>query len=239
MQNLSSKEEIELNEFDEKIDKIKKRSKIALIRGIRRVIDDINNIKDKDPAAKSIVEIVLLYPGFHALLSYRIANKLKKWKIPFIPRLISQCARFFTGIEIHPGATIGEKFFIDHGMGVVIGETTIIGDNVLIYQGVTLGGTGKDTGKRHPTIGDRVTIGAGAKVLGNITIGSDSNIGAGSVVIDDVPEHSTVVGVPGHITRQRYFIQGQLLHNKIPDPVTCEIRRLTYEIKELKEKINS
>ena len=217
----------------------KKKSKIALIRGIKRVIDDINNIKDKDPAAKSIFEIILLYPGFHALLSYRIANKLKKWKIPFIPRLISQIARFFTGIEIHPGATIGEKFFIDHGMGVVIGETTIIGDNVLVYQGVTLGGTGKDQGKRHPTIGDRVTIGAGAKVLGNITIGSDSNIGAGSVVIDDVPEHSTVVGVPGRITRQRFFVQGQLLHNKIPDPVTCELRRLTYEVKELRDKINS
>ena len=221
------------------IEKEKKKSKIALIRGIKRVIDDINNIKDKDPAAKSIFEIILLYPGFHALLSYRIANKLKKWKIPFIPRLISQLARFFTGIEIHPGATIGEKFFIDHGMGVVIGETTIIGDNVLVYQGVTLGGTGKDQGKRHPTIGDRVTIGAGAKVLGNITIGSDSNIGAGSVVIDDVPEHSTVVGIPGRITRQRFFVQGQLLHNKIPDPITCELRRLTYEIKELRDKINS
>ena len=217
----------------------KKKSKIALIRGIKRVIDDINNIKDKDPAAKSLFEIILLYPGFHALLSYRIANKLKKWKIPFIPRLISQIARFFTGVEIHPGATIGEKFFIDHGMGVVIGETTIIGDNVLVYQGVTLGGTGKDQGKRHPTIGDRVTIGAGAKVLGNITIGSDSNIGAGSVVIDDVPEHSTVVGIPGRITRQRFFVQGQLLHNKIPDPITCELRRLTYEIKELRDKINS
>lgn len=224
----------------ENVDEIKKKkSKIALVRGIKRVIDDINNIKDKDPAAKSIFEIILLYPGFHALLSYRIANKLKKWKIPFIPRLISQIARFFTGIEIHPGATIGEKFFIDHGMGVVIGETTIIGDNVLVYQGVTLGGTGKDQGKRHPTIGDRVTIGAGAKVLGNITIGSDSNIGAGSVVIDDVPEHSTVVGIPGRITRQRFFVQGQLLHNKIPDPITCELRRLTYEVKELRDKINS
>ena len=221
------------------IEKEKKKSKIALIRGIKRVIDDINNIKDKDPAAKSVLEIILLYPGFHALLSYRIANKLKKWKIPFVPRLISQLARFFTGIEIHPGATIGDKFFIDHGMGVVIGETTIIGDNVLVYQGVTLGGTGKDQGKRHPTIGDRVTIGAGAKVLGNITIGSDSNIGAGSVVIDDVPEHSTVVGIPGRITRQRFFVQGQLLHNKIPDPITCELRRLTYEVKELRDKINS
>ncbi len=210
--------------------------KCALLRGIKRVKDDILNIKDKDPAAKSIAEIILLYPGFHAILAYRIANKIKKWKIPFLPRLISQFARFLTGIEIHPGAQIGEKFFIDHGMGVVIGETTVIGDDVLIYQGVTLGGTGKDLGKRHPSIGDRVTIGAGAKILGNIKIGSDSNIGAGSVVIDDVPEHSTVVGVPGRITRQSFYVQGQLLHNKIPDPMACEIRRLTCEIKEFREK---
>lgn len=224
---------------EEKFDEIKKRSKIALIRGIQRVTDDINNIKDKDPAAKNIFEIIFLYSGFHALLSYRIANKLLKWKIPFVPRFISQLARFFTGIEIHPAATIGERFFIDHGMGVVIGETTIIGDDVLIYQGVTLGGTGKEAGKRHPTIEDRVTIGAGAKVLGNIVIGCDSNIGAGSVVIDDVPEHSTVVGVPGRVTRQRFFVQGQLQHNKIPDPITCELRRLKYEIIELKEKIKS
>ena len=237
MQNSSSNEK--LNELDEKVEKVVKQSRIALLRGLKRVKDDINNIKDKDPAAKSIVEILLLYPGFHALLSYRIANKLKKWGVPFLPRWISQTARFFTGIEIHPGATIGERFFIDHGMGVVIGETTIIGDDVLIYQGVTLGGTGKDSGKRHPTIEDRVTIGAGAKVLGNITIGSDSNIGAGSVVIDDVPEHSTVVGIPGRITRQRFFVQGQLQHNKIPDPITCELRRLTYEIKELKEKMEN
>lgn len=214
-----------------------KRHPVALIRGIKRVLDDISNIKDKDPAVKSVFEIIFLYPGFHALLSYRIANKLLKWKIPFIPRLISQIARFFTGIEIHPGATIGERFFIDHGMGVVIGETTIIGDNVLIYQGVTLGGTGKDHGKRHPTIGNYVTIGAGAKVLGNITIEDNSNIGAGSVVIDNVPEHSTVVGIPGRIVQQRFFIQGQLLHNKIPDPITCQLNRLTYEIKEIKEKL--
>ena len=124
-------------------------------------------------------------------------------------------------------------------MGVVIGETTIIGDNVLVYQGVTLGGTGKDTGKRHPTIGNFVTIGAGAKVLGNITIEDNSNIGAGSVVIDNVPEHSTVVGIPGRIVQQRFFIQGQLLHNKIPDPVTCQLNRLTYELKEIKDKLNS
>lgn len=233
MQKLNSKDKNTNN-----ADKTPKKHPIALIRGIRRVLSDIENIKDKDPAVKSVLEIVLLYPGFHALLAYRIANKLLKWHIPFIPRLISQIARFFTGIEIHPGATIGERFFIDHGMGVVIGETTIIGDNVLVYQGVTLGGTGKDHGKRHPTIGNFVTIGAGAKVLGNITIEDNSNIGAGSVVIDNVPEHSTVVGIPGRIVQQRFFIQGQLLHNKIPDPVTCQLNRLTYELKELKDSLD-
>ncbi len=163
MQKSSSKNAVESENLSAKKSKEQdgkaKKHPIALVRGLNRVKDDIQNIKDKDPAAKSIVEILLLYPGFHALLAYRIANKLLKWHIPFIPRLISQTARFFTGIEIHPGATIGEKFFIDHGMGVVIGETTIIGDNVLVYQGVTLGGTGKDHGKRHPTIGNFVKIG--------------------------------------------------------------------------------
>ena len=212
-------------------------NKISLVRGIKTVINDIKNIKDKDPAVKSYIEIILLYPGFHALFMHRIAHKLLKWHIPFIPRFISQVARFLTGIEIHPGATIGNNFFIDHGMGVVIGETTIIGDNVLLYQGVTLGGTGKDTGKRHPTIKNFVTIGAGAKVLGNITIGENSNIGAGSVVIEDVPPHSTVVGIPGRIVQQRVFVQGQLLHNRIPDPISCELNRLKYEVQDLKEKL--
>lgn len=213
--------------------------KLSIIRGIENVKNDIQTIKEKDPSARSVFEIVLLYSGFHALLSYRIAHKLQKWGIPFFPRLISQLARFFTGIEIHPGAQIGKSFFIDHGMGVVIGETTIIGDNVLIYQGVTLGGTGKELGKRHPTIMDGVTIGAGAKVLGNITIGENSNVGAGSVVVDNVPENSTVVGVPGRIIRQRVFVQGQLLHNRIPDPITCQLNRLTYEVQDLKEKLES
>ena len=215
-----------------------KESRFSIVRGVNNVIGDIKTIYDKDPAARNIFEVILLYPGFHALLAYRIAHKLRKWKIPFVPRLISQLARFFTGIEIHPGATIGKNFFIDHGMGVVIGETTIIGDDVLIYQGVTLGGTGKDQGKRHPTIGNAVTVGAGAKVLGNITIGDFTNIGAGSVVIDDVPEHSTVVGIPGRIVQQRVFIQGQLQHNRIPDPIKCELNRLKYEIQELKEAKN-
>lgn len=209
----------------------------SLKRGLARVRDDIKNIMDKDPAAKSYIEVILLYQGFHAILSYRIANKLHRMKIPFLPRLISQLARFFTGIEIHPAATIGERLFIDHGFGVVIGETTIIGNDVLIYQGVTLGGTGKEHGKRHPTVGNNVTIGAGAKVLGNITIGDNSNIGAGSVVIDNVPEHSTVVGVPGRIVHQKVFVQGELLHNRIPDPVKCELNRLKYELQEIKEAL--
>ena len=212
-------------------------SKCSVKRGILRVFDDIKAIKDKDPAVKSSIEIVLLYQGFHALLAYRVANKLYRMKIPFLPRLISQLARFFTGIEIHPGATIGERFFIDHGMGVVIGETTIIGDDVLVYQGVTLGGTGKDTGKRHPTIENGVTIGAGAKVLGNIIIGEGSNVGAGSVVVEDVPAHSTVVGIPGRVVQQRVFVQGPLQHNRIPDPIKCELNRLKYEIQDVKEKM--
>ena len=237
MQNSSSNEK--LNELDEKVEKVVKQSRIALLRGLKRVKDDINNIKDKDPAAKSIVEILLLYPGFHALLSYRIANKLKKWGVPFLPRWISQTARFFTGIEIHPGATIGERFFIDHGMGVVIGETTIIGDDVLIYQQVTLGGTGKEQGKRHPTIGNNVIIGAGAKVLGNIVIGDNVRIGAGSVVVENVPDSSTVVGIPGRVVhRQCINEDGILMHNRIPDPIACELNRLKYEVQELKEKFN-
>ena len=211
---------------------------MAIIRWINTIIEDINTIKEKDAAAKSVIEVILLYQGFHVLLAHRIAHKLLSWKIPFIPRLISQIARFFTGIEIHPGATIGKRFFIDHGMGVVIGETTIIGDDVLIYQGVTLGGTGKDQGKRHPTLGNFVTVGAGAKILGNITIGDYSLIGAGSVVIDNVGEHCTVVGIPGRIVKQKQYIQGQLQHNRIPDPISCELNSLIYELKDLKENLS-
>ncbi len=210
---------------------------MGVISWIKTISEDINTIKEKDVAARSVLEVIFLYQGFHVLLAHRIAHKLLKWKIPFIPRLISQIARFLTGIEIHPGAKIGKRFFIDHGMGVVIGETTIIGDDVLIYQGVTLGGTGKDLGKRHPTIGNFVTLGAGAKVLGNIEIGDYSSIGAGSVVIDNVPEHCTVVGIPGRIVKQKKYIEGQLQHNRIPDPISCELNRLKYEVLDLQEKI--
>lgn len=158
---------------------------------------DIQRVMDTDPAAKSKIEVVLLYPHIHALIAYRISHILYMKEFNFLARLISQLARFFTGIEIHPGAQIGQGLFIDHGIGVVIGETTIIGNNVTIYQCVTLGGTGKEIGKRHPTIGDDVTIGAGAKILGNITIGNGSKIGANSVVLKDTNDYSTVVGIPG------------------------------------------
>ncbi|MGN0197512.1 MAG: serine O-acetyltransferase [Candidatus Gastranaerophilaceae bacterium] len=207
-----------------------------LKKAVSQIKEDIQTIYDKDPAARNLAEVFFCYPGLHALICHRICHKLNYWKIPFIPRLISQISRFFTGIEIHPGATIGRRFFIDHGMGVVIGETTVIGNDVLIYQGVTLGGTGKETGKRHPTVCDNVVIGAGAKVLGNILIGTGARIGAGSVVIDSVPEHSTVVGIPGRIVQQKVYIDGQLQHNRIPDPISCELNRLKYELVDLKNE---
>lgn len=199
---------------------------------------EIKTIKEKDPAAKSTLEIILLYQGFHALILHRLAHKLYKLKVPFLPRLISQFSRFITGIEIHPGAQIGKNFFIDHGMGVVIGETAIIGNNCLVYQGVTLGGTGKEQGKRHPTIGNNVTLGAGAILLGNISIGDNSNVGAGSVVIKSAKENSTLVGVPARVVKEKNFVQGKLMHNKIPDPISVEIETLKKEIEVLKEAIS-
>lgn len=208
-----------------------------LKKAFEQINEDIKTIYKNDPAANNILEVILCYPGLHALIAHRIAHKLQYWKVPFIPRYISFLSRLLTGIEIHPSATIGRRLFIDHGMGVVIGETAILGDDVLIYQGVTLGGTGKEHGKRHPTIGDDVVIGAGAKVLGNITIGAHTRIGAGSVVIDDVEPNSTVVGVPGRIVHQKFIVNGQLLHNRIPDPVSCQLNRMKYEIQDLREKI--
>ena len=209
-----------------------------ILRALNKIKEDIKVIYEKDPAANNLAEVIFCYPGFQALLFHRIAHKLAYWKIPFIPRYISYLTRIITGIEIHPKAQIGKRFFIDHGEGVVIGETTIIGDDVLIYQQVTLGGTGSEHGKRHPTIGNNVIIGAGAKILGNITIGNDVRIGAGSVVIDNVPDNCTVVGVPGRVVHQKIMnSDGILMHNRIPDPVTCELNRLNYEIKELKDKI--
>lgn len=210
-----------------------------LKRAINKIKEDIKVIYEKDPAATNLAEVLFCYPGLQALISHRIAHKLAYWGVPFIPRFISYLTRIITGIEIHPKAQIGNRFFIDHGEGVVIGETTIIGDDVLIYQQVTLGGTGNEHGKRHPTIGNNVIIGAGAKVLGNITIGDNTRVGAGSVVVDDVPEHCTVVGVPGRVVQQKFMNpDGILMHNRIPDPIKCEINRLKYEVQELKEYIN-
>ena len=209
-----------------------------LKRAINKIKEDIKVIYEKDPAATNLAEVLFCYPGLQALISHRIAHKLAYWGVPFIPRFISYLTRIITGIEIHPKAQIGNRFFIDHGEGVVIGETTIIGDDVLIYQQVTLGGTGNEHGKRHPAIGNNVIIGAGAKVLGNITIGDNTRVGAGSVVVDDVPEHCTVVGVPGRVVQQKFMnSDGILMHNRIPDPIKCEINRLKYEVQELKEHI--
>jgi len=193
---------------------------------------EIGSVFGRDPAATNYMEVLLTYSGLHAIMFYRVAHALLKTKVPFFPRWISQAGRFFTGIEIHPGAEIGEGFFIDHGMGVVIGETAIIGNNVLLYQGVTLGGTGKERGKRHPTIGDNVVIGAGAKILGNITVGENSYIGSNAVVIKDVPQNSTVVGVPGRVTKQEgKKIDVSLDHIHVLDPIL-------QEIDELKERLN-
>jgi len=199
--------------------------------------EDIIASQKRDPAAKSFLEILFLYQGLHALVAYRVANYLYRHRLFFIARLISQIARGLTGIEIHPGAKIGKRFFIDHGMGVVIGETSIIGDDVLLYQGATLGGTGLEKGKRHPTIGNNVVIGGGAKVLGNITIGDNSYIGANAVVIKDVPPNSTVVGVPGRITRQEgKKIEISLDHIHVLDPIMQNIEELEKRIEKLENK---
>jgi serine O-acetyltransferase len=199
--------------------------------------EEVKNVQKKDPAARGILEIVLLYQGLHALIHYRFANFFYKRNIFLLARLISQVSRAMTGIEIHPGATIGKDFFIDHGMGVVIGETAIIGDNVLLYQGATLGGTGLVKGKRHPTIGNNVVIGAGAKVLGNITIGDNSYVGANAVVIKDVPANSTVVGVPGRITKQDgKKIELSLDHIQVLDPLMQNIEELERRIEKLEKK---
>lgn len=198
---------------------------------------DIRAAQKRDPAAKSFIEILLLYQGLHALMAYRVAHFLYKMRIFFLARYISQLARWLTGIEIHPGAKIGKRFFIDHGMGVVIGETAIIGDDVLVYQGVTLGGTGLEKGKRHPTLGSNIVIGAGAKVLGDITVGDNSYIGSNAVVIKDVPPNSTVVGVPGRITKQDgKKIDISLDHIHVLDPLMQTIEDLQKRIEDLESK---
>jgi len=204
----------------------------------RAIREQVQTIFREDPAAKSIIEIFFCYPGFHAILLHRLAHRLYRADVPLLPRMISQLSRTLTGIEIHPGAKIGRRFFIDHGMGVVIGETAEVGDDCLLYQGVTLGGTGKEKGKRHPTLGSHVVVGAGAKVLGNIQIGDHVKIGAGSVVIKSVPGHSTVVGIPGRIVRVAgEVIDEELEHGKLPDPEAQEIDELRDRLKTLEEEV--
>ncbi len=208
----------------------------------KTIREQIDTIFREDPAAKNVLEIFLCYPGFHAILCHRLSHWLYRHGVPLLPRVVSQISRLVTGIEIHPGATIGSRFFIDHGMGVVIGETTEIGNDVLLYQGVTLGGTGKEKGKRHPTLGNHVVVGAGAKVLGNITIGDHVKIGAGSVVIKSVPDHSTVVGIPGRMVRQRgeLFLESDdevLQHGQLPDPEGQAIADLIQRVEDLERRV--
>jgi serine O-acetyltransferase len=199
---------------------------------------DIDAVFDRDPAARSVFEVVLTYSGLHAIWFHRLAHGLYKRKFFFLARFISQLSRFITGIEIHPGAKIGKGLFIDHGMGVVIGETCEIGDNVTIFQGVTLGGTGKEKGKRHPTVEDNVLIASGAKVLGSFTIGENSRIGAGSVVLREVPPNSTVVGIPARIVIQDGHKVNQLDHTDLPDPVADLLRKMQGEIDQLRLELN-
>jgi len=208
---------------------------------LESVADTIVAVKQRDPAARSTAEILLLYSGVHAMMAYRIANRLHKQGKYFSARAISQAARHLTGIEIHPGATIGKGLFIDHGMGVVIGETAIIGDNCTLYQGVTLGGTGKDHGKRHPTLGDNVMIGAGAKVLGPFRVGDNSRVAAGAVVLNEVPDNATAVGVPARVVRvggQRIFDNSTLDQIHVSDPIAQEMCRLRVEIEHLRRDLH-
>ena len=202
--------------------------------------DDLQAVLERDPAATSQVEVVLTYAGFHALLAHRIAHWLSSRHVPLFPRAISQVARWLTGIEIHPRATIGSGFFIDHGMGVVIGETAEIGEHVTLFQGVTLGGTGKERGKRHPTLGNHVVVGAGAKILGGIKIGDNVKIGANSVVLKSVPANSTVIGVPGRVIRMEgaRIPEATMDHINLPDPVAERFEALDRELIELRKKLD-
>lgn len=207
----------------------------------RTIRQDLQAVFERDPAATSTLEVILTYAGFHALLAYRVAHWLHLKGVPFFPRAISQLARWLTGIEIHPAAKIGTGFFIDHGMGVVIGETAEIGDYVTLFQGVTLGGTGKERGKRHPTLGNHVVVGAGAKILGGIKIGDNVKVGANSVVLKSVPPNSTVTGVPARIIKS----EGQRLpdatmdHTNLPDPIADRFEALERELIELRKKLDN
>lgn len=202
---------------------------------------DLRAVFDRDPAATSTLEVILTYAGFHALLAYRVSHWLSTHRIPFVPRVISQVARLLTGIEIHPAAIIGRGFFIDHGMGVVIGETAEIGDYVTLFQGVTLGGTGKERGKRHPTLGNHVVVGAGAKILGGIRIGDNVKVGANSVVLKSVPANSTVTGVPARVIKMEgsRLPEATMDHINLPDPIADRFLALEQEIIELRKKLEN
>lgn len=208
-----------------------------------RLKKDIKAVMERDPAVKGVLEVILCYPGFHAVIMHRFTHFLYQRKLFLLARFLSQVSRFFTGIEIHPGAKIGEGLFIDHGMGVVIGETAEIGNNVTLYQGVTLGGTGKEKGKRHPTVEDNVVVGSGAKVLGSFTVGANSKIGAGSVVVSSVPPNCTVVGVPGRVVVKngQRLIPGEidLNHDQLPDPMAQMLACMQNRIRILEEKLLS
>lgn len=203
---------------------------------LARIREEVEVIRDRDPAARNSIEVLLTYSGLHAILAYRLSHKLLLHHKPTLARIVSQVARFFTGIEIHPGARIGRRLFIDHGMGVVIGETTVIGDDCTIYQGVTLGGTGKDHGKRHPTLGNNVTVGSGAKVLGPFHVGDNAKIAAGAVVLKEVPANATAVGVPARIVRMNGVRVQDLDQIHIPDPVTAQLNELTARIETLEQR---
>ena len=207
----------------------------------KSISQDLQAVFERDPAARNWLEVLLTYSGFHALLTYRIAHWFLRRKIPILPRVISQLARWVTGVEIHPGAKIGMGFFIDHGMGVVIGETAEIGNYVTLFQGVTLGGTGKERGKRHPTLGDHVVVGAGAKVLGNIRIGDFVKIGANSVVLRSVPSNSTVIGIPGRIIKSvgARVPEDTMDHINIPDPIAERFEAMEQELIELRKRVEN
>ncbi|MFM7515070.1 MAG: serine O-acetyltransferase [Cyanobium sp.] len=204
---------------------------------LKAIRSDLAIIKERDPAARGSLEILLCYPGLHALALHRFSHRLWWLGVPLLPRLLSQAGRWFTGIEIHPGARIGEGVFIDHGMGVVIGETAVVGDHCLLYQGVTLGGTGKVHGKRHPTLESNVVVGAGAKVLGAITVGANTRIGAGSVLLRDVAANSTVVGIPGRVIHQSGVKIDPLAHSALPDAEARVIRNLMERIDTLESEL--
>jgi len=208
---------------------------------LKAIKEDLRAVFDRDPAATSWLEVVLTYAGFHAVLAYRVSHWLKIHRVPFLPRFISQAARILTGIEIHPSAIIGSGFFIDHGMGVVIGETAEIGNYVTLFQGVTLGGTGKERGKRHPTLGSHVVVGAGAKILGGITVGDNVKIGANSVVLKNVSANSTVIGVPARVikTQGERLPDATMDHINLPDPISDRLMALEQELIELRKKLES